>query len=99
MLYQNELEKNNVEVVSVNIEEQKNINNVIKNIMGGNKKKSDVDILMNIIKRFIEKKAQGVILGCTEIAYAFSNIKIDSNFKVFDTIDIIAKSAVDFARK
>jgi len=53
------------------------------------------DQYRRIIGRLVEAGAQGVILGCTEIALLIS--QADSPIPLFDTTGIHARSAVDFA--
>ena len=48
-----------------------------------------------IIGRLVEEGAQGVILGCTEIALLV--LQADSPVPLFDTTAIHARSSVDFA--
>lgn len=49
----------------------------------------------DVIERLLEHGAEGIILGCTEIAMLVSSS--DSPVPVFDTTSIHAASAVDFA--
>ena len=48
-----------------------------------------------LIERLVQRGAEGIILGCTEIAMLVS--QSDSPVPVFDTTSIHAASAVDFA--
>ena len=50
---------------------------------------------LNIIKDFEEKGAQGIVLGCTEIPLLIK--QKDTHLPVFNTLEIHAKAAVDFA--
>lgn len=50
---------------------------------------------LKIINKLEEKGAQGIILGCTEIALLLN--QTDCDIKLFDTTTIHAKAAVDFA--
>lgn len=49
----------------------------------------------DVINELVGRGAEGIILGCTEIAMLVS--QSDSPVPIFDTTDIHAKSAVDFA--
>lgn len=50
---------------------------------------------LNIIDKQVKEGAQGVILGCTEIPLLIK--QKDSEHPLFNTLDIHAKAAVDFA--
>ncbi len=52
---------------------------------------------IEIIKKLEKKNAQGVILGCTEIPLLIK--QQDANIPIFDTLEIHAKAAVEFALK
>jgi len=53
------------------------------------------DRYCQIIGRLVERGAQGIILGCTEISLLVS--QADSPVSLFDTTSIHARGAVDFA--
>ncbi len=53
------------------------------------------DAYREIIERLAEQGAQGIILGCTEIALLIS--QNDSPVPLFDTTELHAAAAVDFA--
>ncbi len=95
-LYQQEFEKHKVEIITTTSEEQKKINQVIEHVMGGRQNISDVFTLKNIIQRFIKDGAEAIVLGCTEIPLAINQSHTD--VKLFDTIEIIVASAVDFSK-
>ena len=52
---------------------------------------------LNIINELEEKGAQGIVLGCTEIPLLIT--QEDTRLTVFNTLEIHAKAAVDFALK
>jgi aspartate racemase len=52
---------------------------------------------MRIVERLVEKGAEGIVLGCTEISLLIK--QEDVNVPVFDTTEIRAKAAVEFALK
>ncbi len=52
---------------------------------------------LEIIERLIDRGAEGIILGCTEIPILLK--QADCNVPIFDTTYIHAKAAVDFALK
>jgi len=50
---------------------------------------------LNIINCLEQKGAQGIVLGCTEIPLLIK--QKDSHLTLFNTLEIHAKAAVDFA--
>ena len=52
---------------------------------------------LEIIENLIDKKAEGIILGCTEIPLLIK--KDDVDIPIFDTTEIHAKAAVEYALK
>ncbi len=94
-LYQNLLDKNNISCVFPNEKENNLITQLILEVMSGkvgNKTKNNV---LTIIKKMEQQSAKAIVLGCTEIPLAIS--QKDVNIKVYDTLQILAESAVDFA--
>ena len=65
--------------------------------MGGNQKIDDVIVLKDIARDYIKQGAEAIVMGCTEIPLAINQTHTDVN--LFDTIEIIARSAVDFSLK
>jgi aspartate racemase len=92
-LYQNIFDKSGIEVISADDEQQKILNNVIENVMGGKQGKDDVKALKEIGNDFQKKGAEAIIMGCTEIPLAINQSQID--IKLFNTTQILAESAVD----
>lgn len=94
-LYQNQLEKDGIIVISPNSKQQKTLNRVIEHVMGGHQNEQDIIALKDIARDFQQQGAEGIILGCTEIPLAINQIHTD--IKLFDTIEIIVQSAVDYS--
>jgi len=86
-------EKYNIDVIVPNKNDIEIINSIIYNEICRDNKKKCVKIMDKLIRR----KAEGVILGCTELPL-FINQK-DVKYKIFDTTLIHAKSAVEYALK
>lgn len=61
----------------------------------GNIKPGSKTRYLEIVDNLISKGAQGVILGCTEIGLLIKNG--DSRIPFFDTTEIHAQAAVDYA--
>lgn len=94
-LYQKSLEQSGIEVVNANEEQQKVLNRVIERVMGGNQKTEDIIALKEIARNYIKQGAEAIIMGCTEIPLAINQTHTD--IKLFDTIEIIVQSAVDYS--
>ncbi len=58
-------------------------------------KKETKDKFLKIINDLEQRGAQGIVLGCTEIPLLLN--QSDMNLPVFNTLEIHAKAAVDFA--
>ena len=58
-------------------------------------KEETKDNFLNIINELVINGAQGIVLGCTEIPLLIK--QSDTNLPVFNTLEIHAKAAVDFA--
>lgn len=85
-----------IEVLIPNIQEREAIHNIIYNeLVMGEIKDSSKKIFAEIINRLEALGAQGVILGCTEIPLLISDA--DVNIPTFNTTEIHAKKAVDWA--
>ena len=63
--------------------------------MGGNQKIEDVILLKEIARDYIRQGAEAIVMGCTEIPLAINQTHTD--IKLFDTIEIIVQSAVDYS--
>jgi len=96
-LYQKRFAESGIEVVSPDEKQQQILNKVIEHVMGGNQKNDDVIALKDIARDYVRKGAEAVVMGCTEIPLAINQSHTDT--KLFDTIEIIVQSAVDFSLK
>lgn len=85
-----------IETIIPKIEDRNTVHQVIYNeLTQGIFKPSSKKKYINIVNSLIEKGAQGIILGCTEIPLLIS--QKDINVPVFDTTAIHAKYAVKMA--
>ena len=69
------------------------MNELLKEIFKPESKKRFLDIINDLE----QKGAQGIVLGCTEIPLLIK--QSDTNLPVFNTLEIHAKAAVDYALK
>ncbi len=94
-LYQELLNNNNITCISPTTEESNIVTRLILEIMSGkveNKTKKDT---VSIIMKMKEQSANAIILGCTELPLAITQKEM--NIKLYDTLQILAESAVDYA--
>ena len=69
------------------------MNELLKEIYKPESKKRFLEIINNLE----QKGAKGIVLGCTEIPLLIK--QADTHLPVFNTLNIHAKAAVDFAVK
>jgi len=95
--YKNKLAEYGIETVVPDLQEQEIINEVIYNeLTFGEIKDSSRNKYLKIINDIAQKTGvQGLILGCTEIPLLIKQKHTD--LKVFDTTEIHAHSAVEYA--
>lgn len=92
------IEKHGIDVIVPEGEDLEQVHNIIYNeLVLGEIKQSSKEIYKQIIKRLVERGAQGVILGCTEIPLLIQ--QNDCSVPVFDTTQIHAEKTVEFALK
>jgi len=86
----------NIEVVTPNVKDRKIIHNIIYNelCLGKIEKKSKF-ALLRIVDTLSTMGAEAVILGCTEIGLLIE--QSDTQIPLYDTTDIHANSAVEYA--
>ena len=91
-------EKFNIETIIPEKNERDLINKIILNeLTQGKIIQSSKQRYLEIIENLIDKKAEGIILGCTEIPLLIK--KDDADIPIFDTTEIHAKAAVEYALK
>lgn len=94
--YKKKLNANGIEVVVPSDNDREFIqytieNELIKSIFGNESKER----FLQFIDGLVNQGAQGIILGCTEIPLLIN--QADTGIKLFNTLEIHAKAAVDFA--
>ena len=96
--YTKRLEKAGIESLVPPKPEREFIHNAIMNeLLKEEFKKETKEKFLNIISELEHSGAQGIVLGCTEIPLLIT--QKDSHLPVFNTLEIHAKAAVDFALK
>jgi aspartate racemase len=76
-------------------EEQDEVTAIILNIISGKKLNKDKDALKAIIKNLEKRGAEAIILGCTDIPVLLKQKDVET--KLFDSIEILAESAIKYA--
>lgn len=92
--YGRELNKFGVETVYPDVEGQKKVMEIIYDQVKAGRK-INVQILDQTLKKMASKGAQAFILGCTELPFAIKNG--DFGYHFLDSLDILAKRAVEMA--
>lgn len=92
--YGRELNKFGVEAVYPDAEGQKKVMEIIYDQVKAGRK-INVQILDQTLKKMASKGAQAFILGCTELPFAIKNG--DFGYHFLDSLDILAKCAVEMA--
>lgn len=94
--YRERLEKKHgLKVIVPDEKEMETLNEEINNICLGKLNPKAKEKIIKIINNLLEKGAEGVILGCTEIPLLV--LQKDVDFLLFDTTRIHAEAAVDYA--
>jgi aspartate racemase len=94
--YKDKLEQHGIDVMVPSFDEQTVIHDIIyQQLCLGDIRKDSKSQYLDIIKTLQNKGAQGVVLGCTEIGLLISQQDID--LPLYDTAEIHAKAAVEFA--
>lgn len=95
-LYQKECQKIGVEVLVPDSRGQAKVMKAILKIKGGSSKASARESILKEANQLLERKAEALILGCTDIPLV---IKVnDFPVPVFDSNQVLAEATVKFAR-
>ncbi|WP_246939354.1 aspartate/glutamate racemase family protein [Bacillus pinisoli] len=94
--YKERLISNNIDVLIPMEDEIELVNKIIfEELCLGKIKQSSKDYFKQIIQKLVERGAQGIVLGCTEIGLLIK--PEDAEVPLFDTAHIHAKEAVNVA--
>jgi len=95
-LYQKECQKVGVEVLVPDSQGQAKVMEAILRIKSGSSKASAREAILKEANQLLERKAEALILGCTDIPLV---IKVnDFPVPVFDSNQVLAEATVKFAR-
>lgn len=96
-LYEDILNKNDIEVIYPTKAEQIIINNIIIELIGGVKSARHIKEIKKICNMLRKNGAQGVLLACTDLQLAMSGVIM--NVPVIDTTQVIIDAAVREMRR
>jgi aspartate racemase len=89
-------DKHNIDIVIPNDEDREVIHNIIYNeLVRGIIKDDSRQKYIKIIDKLMDKGAEGVVLGCTEIPLLIK--QKDVSISIFNTTEIHSKAAVRYA--
>lgn len=89
-------DKHNIDIVIPNDEDREVIHNIIYNeLVRGIIKDDSREKYIKIIDKLVDKGAEGVVLGCTEIPILIK--QKDVSIPIFNTTEIHSKAAVRYA--
>lgn len=92
-LYENELLKNEILFAGPSVKEQSELDKIIYNIVKGDKNKADSEFLMQIIENLNKENVECILLACTDLQLLRPK---HPSLEIFDTMQILAESTVDF---
>ncbi|WGG44689.1 aspartate/glutamate racemase family protein [Rossellomorea sp. DA94] len=96
--YKSRIQSNGINVLVPDQEERNSINNVIfEELCLGKMEQSSKEYFKSVIQKLVDRGAEGIILGCTEIGLLVK--PEDSEVPLFDTTVIHAIEAVNTALK
>ncbi|MDW7668937.1 MAG: aspartate/glutamate racemase family protein [Bacillota bacterium] len=96
--YKDRLKNKGIEVLIPDVTDRQIIHDIIYNeLILGILNPESKQIYINIIEKMTDKDVEGVILGCTEIPLLIKDK--DVSVEVFDTTEIHAKAAIEYALK
>lgn len=95
--YRNKLKEYDIEtIIPTDKKDIEIIQNIVKNELGkGIVTKESKERFINYANKLVERGAEGIVLGCTEIPMLIEQKNF--NFPVFDTTKIHVENIIDFA--
>jgi len=96
-LYDKYLKKIGISYLKVNQDEQKNLDQIIEDVMWWTVREKDFLYIEDISKKYKKLWATGVIIWCTELPLATR--PENNSLEVFDTIEILTRMISESAKK
>lgn len=94
-LYESYLNPEKIDVVHVNIEEQKIVRRIIEDVKSNVITDQTSVLLSNLITTLNERGAEAIILGCTELQAVKCNLQL--NVPIIDSLAVLARAAISHA--
>ncbi len=91
-LFDRDLKKTGINCIALNDARQLKATQLIMDILQGNLTQSNKDILFDLLQNLKNKKAEAVILGCTEFPLLIK--QADAPLPLIDTTQILAEACV-----
>lgn len=88
-LYQDKLYKSNIELIIPSKTQVLIVEGVIRNVLAGKIEDDDRQKLVLVAESLMNRDAQGIILGCTELPLIFPK---EFSTPIFDSIEILARA-------
>jgi len=95
-IYPQHFEKFNIEIISPEKKEKDEIMRIIYAVKGGDLSKKIKENLLSIVKNLIERGAEAIIAGCTEIPLILKEKEI--SIPLIDPTQVLARVAIEKAR-
>ncbi|MEI6352367.1 MAG: amino acid racemase [Candidatus Nomurabacteria bacterium] len=92
-LYENAFQKNNIGYETPDDFQQAKMGKIILNLVTGQQNNKDREGFIDIVNEFENKNVDCVVLACTDLQLLIPN---HPNLKIFDTMNILAESAVNY---
>jgi aspartate racemase len=91
-IYIEKLQKLDIEPVCVKPSQQKELNHLILEVMGGHINNENKEKLLALSNSLVDRGAEAIIIGCTELPLIDGLVK--KHFKTFDALEIISRHAL-----
>lgn len=91
-LYDLELYKTGINLIKLKDKEQLELTELIMGILNGKSNQLNKDVILRLINNLKNKKAEAVILGCTELPLIIN--QEDYDIKLIDTMELLAEACV-----
>lgn len=90
-LFDRRFNDKNIKTVTPNKSSQSKLGKIINNLVNNTQNKNDEGELSEIIYKLFDKKADCILLACTDLQLLITNNK---RARIFDTMDILARSTI-----
>lgn len=91
-LYDNTLQKNNINIFYPTPTEQNILSNIIINLLNGKKNTKDIQNLQKICLSLNKKGARAILLACTDLQMISKDLNL--NIPIVDTTSILTESTI-----